>query len=820
MGIHGLTSYISSHAEDYLTDFKLGNCLVLIDGNSAASLIYSTLSHSNHAFGGDYDKYNKCTIDFIEILKKCKIHPIFIFDGGYELRKLKTVLERIKMNVIICGQYKNKYRESRTFPLLLKEDFKAILRNQNISVIQCDFEADHEITILARILKCPIISCDSDYYINDVIYIPFTSIEFRVMKLKKKTAKCKYYIPCKKFNIDIFLNHFGGLSDKSLLPLLSCILGNDYIPPNTFKNFLTINYFSKFDERIQKIIKWMKEITSVDEAIAQMMATVKKNKIKIEMIIRQMLREFSCNTSQFLKYVYKELQLNKDITEYFNNLSISNDFINTSDDNLNYNMNSINSTLLINTNALIHYKNDDDFVTENEDKIVLDVQKYEISNNNCDIVCDQNEETISYDKYKTFENGNVSNDNIVLIKYEIPDWFLEKYRLGFITPNIINIINFQRIFIPSQSEDYYSRPSHEICLPILKCIAGIVLKDKSVFNKIKCHARIKNMQLGVYDIVPVTETDKYRPLPDLLSIGNMDIIFRKNVLLDCLNISDNLNFELFPEEWKLFIIILIYWKKNCKQTNINESHIRSIIICLIYLNIIDSKIGFIRTSIDLKKYCKENLKRRISNDNISECEINNHNQVASSDNLNELKSFINIKNNVSVADFHNFVSKEDCLKAADILLPYHQINSHLLKNRKEFNVKLVHSFAQLQHCVQNILTLNAILNFPFMPCHPHSIFSGTFLYNLFSELHSQKSSDNYINGTLLAKTSTIIILYKYLITSWEIISVTKKICPKLEIKKKKKKEKNLQNMETIKSEDATSDSYYDPDNIYSKLSLE
>lgn len=274
MGIYGLTSYVAQHQSDLLNDCKLHNCPVLIDGNSAASLIYSNLTKSNHAFGGDYDRYARSTRDFVQLMQKCNLTPIFIFDGGYEQRKLKTVLDRIRMNIVICGQYKNKYRESKVFPLMLRDTFRAVLNEIGVTVVQCDFEADNELVVLSRILRCPLISYDSDFCITDARYIPFTTIDFRAVRFKKKSTQRKYYLPCKMFNVDKFLDRFGGAVDKSILPLLSCALGNDYIPRNTFKHFLQLDHMASFEERIRKIVQWMANIVFVDEAVDQVSVLV------------------------------------------------------------------------------------------------------------------------------------------------------------------------------------------------------------------------------------------------------------------------------------------------------------------------------------------------------------------------------------------------------------------------------------------------------------------------------------------------------------------------------------------------------------------
>lgn len=264
MGIYGLTSYVAQHQSQLLDDWKLCDCAVLVDGNSAASLIYSNMTRSNHAFGGDYDAYAHSSRQFVRLLRKCGLTPVFVFDGGYEQRKLKTVLERLRLNAVICGQYKNKFRQSRTFPLVLRDAFRAILRELEATTVQCDFEADTELVVLSRILGCPLISYDSDFCISDAQYIPFTSIDLRAVK---KKSRRRYYLPCKRFNVDTFLERFGGPVDKGLLPLLSCALGNDYVPRNTFKKFLQLDHTASFEERISKTVAWVASISCVNDAV-------------------------------------------------------------------------------------------------------------------------------------------------------------------------------------------------------------------------------------------------------------------------------------------------------------------------------------------------------------------------------------------------------------------------------------------------------------------------------------------------------------------------------------------------------------------------
>lgn len=515
---------------------------------------------------------------------------------------------------------------------------------------------------------------------------------------------------------------------------------------------------------------------------------------------------------------------------------------------------------------------------------------------------------------------SINNDSACLastsdatLSCRVPDWFLCKYRQGIITPNLINVINFQRWFIPSQSEDYFSKPSHEISLPVLQAVVGIVLGEIAAVAKIKCHARSKGMHLGVYDITPVFEMQA-QPLPSLFSVASIPAEARASILMDCLSLPKNINLGIFPREWRLYVLILMYWKNHCKQPAVNESHIRTVIVCLIYLSVVDPKVGFARLVSDLKRIRKEKKRsdklskpssssQGVSDDTVHSTDVINDSlhfdtdllvnsklqdslSIDTDQTVSPLKANTELKSDVtssignrpeiiedslsvdtsqksiceslslvngdasiidmddsavdrkslsvptedsanelfaiqggydSVEDFLDHISEEDCYKSAMALLNYHQVNQTLLKNRKDFDLKLIHSLAQLQHCIQSISILNSVLNFPFLQCSPHLCFSGTFLYNFYSELNHRKLADGYITRTLLAKTGSIIALYRYLISSWEAITSNKVVRPKFDVKKKKKKKNGRSVPVQIFNEPAEPESYRDPDNIYSML---
>lgn len=266
MGVRGLTTYIKNNEKKFLKPHKLHNCIVLLDGNSIAAQLF-IWSNIESAFGGDYDKFAKYVKEFFKLLQKCEIRPLVLFDGGYEQRKLKTVYSRLRDKFKRACQAQP-FTGSLNFPLFMRVVLREVLIEMEIPFAQSDFEADDELAALARQLKCPVVSYDSDFYIYDILYIPFPSINFIPVEYKKNVGDCvgpKYFLDCKIYSVDVFIESFGGL-DKSMLPLLASLLGNDYIKRSVFKKFYAnlkipkgkTNYLQR---RIKAVIEWLRHET-------------------------------------------------------------------------------------------------------------------------------------------------------------------------------------------------------------------------------------------------------------------------------------------------------------------------------------------------------------------------------------------------------------------------------------------------------------------------------------------------------------------------------------------------------------------------------
>lgn len=256
MGVRGLSSYVSDKGDIYFKKYQLQSQIVIIDGFCLASNLYNCSTNMNPAFGGDYDKYSHNIVLFFNTLSKCNVKPVVICDGGYERKKIRTVIERTSDKIYSLQRVTPLSPKLNCFPLMLRHVFKETLLSLKVTVLQSDFEADQDIAALANKLDVPVITNDSDFIIFDVSYIPISSISFDSCEVKG--GQC--YIPCKIFHKD---NSLDGLP-KSMLPLLATLLGNDYIKPSVFRGFYNRLKMDKHlskpsQKRVKAVLKWLKE---------------------------------------------------------------------------------------------------------------------------------------------------------------------------------------------------------------------------------------------------------------------------------------------------------------------------------------------------------------------------------------------------------------------------------------------------------------------------------------------------------------------------------------------------------------------------------
>lgn len=314
MGIRGLTTFIHNSTE-YLENYQLKDSTVILDGFSLTNFLYeaheSKLSDENKtsAFGGDYDTVAKVYVDFINWLIKCNVVPVFVFDGAREERKIETIKKRTKSKIALYGR---PIKTSACTPYFISDIIFDILNDMDIPFVKCHFEADPEIFVLAKLLKCPIISNDSDFYLTTVPYIPFKTIN---LDFESRTVSCKRY------KVEKLLNHFGGLK-LEFLPLVTVLLGDDFIKPDTFFRLLRIKRgTSDFNLRLSRITNWLRYQIDVNSAVDRMTRHLDQSTGQSRNIENQIRITLNNNKNEDSKYLSILLQ-NKNMSTYQDELKM------------------------------------------------------------------------------------------------------------------------------------------------------------------------------------------------------------------------------------------------------------------------------------------------------------------------------------------------------------------------------------------------------------------------------------------------------------------------------------------------------------------
>lgn len=557
MGVRGLTTFIAKNQETYFQNYKLCDCYVVLDAHSICAQIYKFYSKSNDCFGGDYDKYGRVIENFFEMLKQCNVTPIVVFDGGYEKRKLRTVYTRLKTK-IRCVRKVNPVNGGETmFPLFVREVFKDVVLKLGVPVARCDFEADFEIACIARQLGCPVVSYDSDFYVFDVLYIPFPTMEFHVTKNKEATGVVTYFMKCKIYRIENFLKQYGGL-EKCQLPLMAAVLGNDYISKGRFKNFYSQLKVSrkKTGERgdqqrqITAVVKWLQRET-YESALCKILGKIKKRRRHfIACQIKKITKGYITTESEILDFLHLPVEKKESNSVIFN------------------------------------------IVVEDIESDIENDKQSDSSNSEPD--SDEHEPDSGGEEEEKIDLETITESEDV----NLPQWFVNHYRRSEFPTMFMDLLSLTNCFYIPQVENVRNLQTIQISLPILKSIARILLvKDFTYFIywARSAYGRIKKYNIDISDM----------SLPSLIELEFLPDEKRKNLLMTILGMNDN-DIKLISEidpAWQLYFYSLLYWAKNAVHPTVTLCHIYVVILCLININVVDPLIGHYRLKMPfLNKY--------------------------------------------------------------------------------------------------------------------------------------------------------------------------------------------------------------------------
>lgn len=650
MGVRGLTTYVNSNRNVFLQDYFLRDSNLIVDGNSLCSQLYRQLNCFS-AFGGDYDKFASYAKRFLKNFRKCNISPYVIFDGSHESRKMKTVYSRLRSKISGASRLDPVTQGSlQIFPLLLRDVFKEVLAEMDIPYTTCEFEADDEIAAMARYLNCPVLSYDSDFFIYNVLYIPFNTLEHKPVKIEEENETRVWAIECKIYKVDFLIDNFGGLKEE-LLPLLATLLGNDYVEKKVFRKFfsqlkLPKSRTCKNDQQrsIHAIFKWLQNET-LDSAIAKILGRLKKNdKRKVYNIIKKSIAGYNNMRCRSLKY----FNICQDDVLVENDLQIPDEHGDVGDES-----------------------NDSD-----DENSISDASNSQESSDNLD-----------------------DDDQHVL---GLPSWFADGVRNNIIPKPYVNLFTLHLYLCAPQAEDYTDEDAFLCNLPILRYGFDILTNyshEHCVYVSRQKDCMYQRIFVGREYSIP-------RPLEvpfEELSDEQLNSYFH-HFLKEKLPALDLVDICLLPADFQLYMIAIIWWVSNCNVPLVN---IHSLFICYIMLEVIDEKTGSFRgPKYFSNQYSKkiEELKRNVTGtDNVDDDLFLNKNKVQYEDCLiaaNSLLKHFEIDDTIrkkpksyDIRRMHSFAQFQCCLLQFNCLNTLCRNPFKSTKYSKCFNGTFVYNIA-------------------------------------------------------------------------------------------------------------------------------
>ncbi|KER20959.1 hypothetical protein T265_10617 [Opisthorchis viverrini] len=282
MGVRGLFTYLTQQPDNF-TQCDLHNTYLVFDAENYIATSYRQSGLARH-YGGEYLSFIVLIRAAITELQKCRITPIFVFDGCHESKgsKRETLLKRNAERIDTLSRYLNNQAFNDVentqqstpdiLPKLTNQVFLSVLEEMGIHHVNCEREADIHVAELAIYLNCPVVSNDSDFFIfgtppaSDYRVIPLMFLEQKSKPLPSRCSACTdsagcHALPCKVFRPSQSV--LRGICPP-LRPLLPVLVGNDVISSVPFPSAITErlnssqrNGMSYNSRRIHAVIGWL-----------------------------------------------------------------------------------------------------------------------------------------------------------------------------------------------------------------------------------------------------------------------------------------------------------------------------------------------------------------------------------------------------------------------------------------------------------------------------------------------------------------------------------------------------------------------------------
>lgn len=297
----------------------------------------------------------------------------------------------------------------------------------------------------------------------------------------------------------------------------------------------------------------------------------------------------------------------------------------------------------------------------------------------------------------------------------LPTWFSEQFCEMNVCPFLLNAVCLRRVFLLSQVENTALVSTYTCSLYIRQVLYGLLLSLDGVSesnaprNCIEEYDRVGET-LQQISVKPVFLLEGFGDLPKL-SEEQMDTATARRIVLYTLG-EQRKFLRSLPDFLQLFVMSVRYYLRNCSPKP-SEDFFDTFLFVVVYLSIAEPLIpehlqSSNHASFDYQKFSCEDFR------------------------------------NVPILDMIENITPSNALFLR------RKLKAHLQKQIKGHHLILpiVHSYGQLQGCLNFALMLNELVGSPFETPRIHTIISGTLTHSLTKEVMEQELPNLFIHDAL------------------------------------------------------------------------
>ncbi|XP_063982767.1 protein asteroid homolog 1-like [Diachasmimorpha longicaudata] len=296
----------------------------------------------------------------------------------------------------------------------------------------------------------------------------------------------------------------------------------------------------------------------------------------------------------------------------------------------------------------------------------------------------------------------------------VPKWMTEDFARGRLFQKPFEMLLFSTAFMSPVRQTCRYPPPAFISLSIVKSIYSLLCSlregDEHNLNIIAA-----NETKVIREQVKVD-----RSSVSLKDIKKLEHSERKRIIDEVLGTDGDNSLQELPSCWRLYVAAMVFWMRQKDPPERTRNHLFSVILVML-LSFINDKIGVLKTKdAFMEKY--EAKYKEITSKN---------------------KPDRRVMEIANLRDALQSATEEECIAAAPFFISNQQLN----RPKNEWKI-VVHTFSQFHSCLENAMTLNALLAFPYYPVEVYKVYSGLLFYTLFEAISKEDDIEAYLHKEL------------------------------------------------------------------------